>query len=179
MVIDGKAVADIRLHQPVPFGHVGLHAWGTSEVRFRDMEIDQLRGEIFVVMEFSQRYLKLHRDVITPVAEDLGLKAYNVGELFKPGMILQDIAQGIRRARLVIAEVSPPNQNVYYELGFAHALGKPTLLLAQEGTSLPFDISVHRCLFYRNDEAGMSELTDRLRQILSGEIAGEEAGQRT
>ena len=37
------------------------------------------------------------------------------------------------RAKVVIAEITAPNQNVYYEIGFAHALNKPTILLAQHG----------------------------------------------
>jgi nucleoside 2-deoxyribosyltransferase len=46
-------------------------------------------------------------------------------------MILHDVAQGIVDARVIVAEITPPNQNVFYELGYAHALGKPTILLAE------------------------------------------------
>ena len=44
---------------------------------------------------------------------------------------------------------SPVNANVFYELGYAHALNKPTILLANRLTEeLPFDISGYRVIFY-------------------------------
>jgi hypothetical protein len=104
--------------------------------------------------------------VIQPVAKEFGLYAYHVGEMFGPGMILKDIAQGIIEAKIVIAEVTAPNSNVFYELGYAHALEKSTILLAERGKQLPFDIAGYRCLFYENSIGGKREVEDSLKKHL-------------
>jgi nucleoside 2-deoxyribosyltransferase len=123
--------------------------------------MSQRKHEVFVAMEASEPYDALHASVIRPIVEESGLEAYHAA-----GLMLEEAAQGIRRAKLVIAEVTPANPNVYYELGYAHALGKPTLLLARRDTKLPFDLSVHQCLFYDATPEGMQQLTVRLRKYL-------------
>jgi nucleoside 2-deoxyribosyltransferase len=46
----------------------------------------------------------------------------------------------MRRAAFIIADLTEPRSNVYYELGYAHRLGKGILTTAQEGTPLLFDV---------------------------------------
>lgn len=74
---------------------------------------------------------------------------------------------------MIIAEITPPNPNVFYELGYAHALAKPTILLAEHGRQLPFDISGYRCILYDNSIKGKGELetllANHLKAILHGE----------
>jgi nucleoside 2-deoxyribosyltransferase len=62
----------------------------------------------------------------------------------------------------VIADITPINQNVFYELGYSHALNKPTILLAERGKQLPFDVSGYRVLIYDNTIAGKKQLEDGL-----------------
>jgi len=53
-------------------------------------------------------------------------------------------------------------------LGYAHALGKPTILLAERGKGpLPFDISGYRVLFYENTIAGKKQVEEGLRKHLT------------
>ena len=66
-----------------------------------------------------------------------------------------------------MAEITPPNQNVFYELGYAHALAKPTILLAERGKQLPFDISGYRVLFYDNTIGGKNQVEDGLKKHLT------------
>jgi len=82
-------------------------------------------------------------------------------------LILHDITQGLVDAQIVIAEITPVNQNVFYELGFAHALRKPTILLAEKGKQLPCDVSGYRCLFYENSIGGKKAVEDGLRKHLA------------
>ena len=85
---------------------------------------------------------------------------------FRPGIVLQDMLTGILTSDVVIAEVTPQNANVFYELGYAHALGKPTILMAEHpenmSVGLPFDISGYRCIFYENAIRGKSEVEEAL-----------------
>ncbi|MGA8214777.1 MAG: hypothetical protein WB799_14370 [Candidatus Sulfotelmatobacter sp.] len=165
--VDKVRVLQHVFDQPVPNGQVGLFAWGKNRIEFENLTVEPRPGKVFVVMEFSDPYQQLYQEVIQPVAKSFGLYAYHAGEVFGPGIILQDIAQGIVEAEVVIAEITPANQNVFYELGYAHALGKPTILLAERPNQLPFDVSGYRVLFYDNTIAGKGQVEDGLKRHLN------------
>jgi len=55
--------------------------------------------------------------------------------------IIPRIIDGIRRAALVIADVSEARPNVYYDVGLAHGMRKEVILTARRGTVLPFDVT--------------------------------------
>ena len=164
--VDNIQVLDHVLETPMSPGQLGLFAWGTDRVEFKDAAVRIEPGTAFVVMQFSDPYQTLYTDVIKPVIEAYKLRAYHAGEVFGPGIILEDITDGIVEAKIVIAEITPPNQNVFYELGYAHALKKPTILLAESAKDLPFDVSGYRCLFYENSIGGKRKVEEGLRKHL-------------
>jgi nucleoside 2-deoxyribosyltransferase len=92
--------------------------------------------------------------------------AKRADEVYGPGVIIADIVKQIVESKLIIAEITPANPNVYYEIGYAHALGKPTILIAEKATELPFDVSPFRVLFYENTIAGKKRIEDGLRRHL-------------
>ena len=118
-------------------------------------------------MQFTDQFNALFGDVIKPVCDALGIEAYRASDIDRPGVIIQDIIQGLAESQIIVAEITPGNLNVYYELGYAHAMGKPAILLADRGTSLPFDIRGHRVIFYDNTIHGKSRLEAELRNHLS------------
>lgn len=63
-----------------------------------------------------------------------------------PGQITVQIIQALTSARVVIAELSGRNPNVYYELGVAHAFGIPVISVVDTTASLPFDMSAERVI---------------------------------
>jgi hypothetical protein len=148
------------LEKPIGSGQVGLFAFGTSPVEFDDFVTRSYQGKAFVVMKFEPPYERLYREVIQPVARQFRLGAKHVGEVFGPGIILKDIVRGIVEAEVVIVEITPVhrNENVFYELGYSHALNKPTILLAKHGRRLPFDVSGYRVLFYDDSAKGKKQL---------------------
>jgi len=168
--VNSVQILEQILQPPLRYGQLGLFAWGTPTIRFSGISVSQKPGTAFVIMQFSDPYHQLYEDVIKRVAEAAGygyrLRAYHAGEVFGHGVILQDIIKGIVDARVIIAEVSEQNPNVYYELGYAHALNKPTILLAEKGKKPPFDISGYRHLFYDNSIAGKRKIEDGLRKHL-------------
>ncbi|HWP56392.1 MAG TPA: hypothetical protein VNL14_00735 [Candidatus Acidoferrales bacterium] len=164
--VDGIRVLEHLLEAPLTYGQLGLFAWGNCPVEFSEAVVTKERGTIFVVMQFSGPYEELYTDVIRPVADQFGLRVYHAGEVFGPGIVLEDIVRGIVDAKIVIAEITPPNPNVFYELGYAHALRKPTILLAEKGKQLPFDVSGYRCLFYENSIGGKRKVEEGLRKHL-------------
>ena len=79
---------------------------------------------------------------------------------------IADVVNQLVESKLVIAEITPANPNVYYEIGYAHALNKPTILIAERATELPFDVSPFRVLFYENTIAGKKRIEEGLRRHL-------------
>jgi len=79
-------------------------------------------------------------------------------EHIQVGNILRHILRLVVRARLIVAVVDGRNPNVFYELGIAHAIGKPVLLIGKSKEDVPFDINANRVLFYSD----ISQLKERL-----------------
>lgn len=121
----------------------------------------------FVVMQFTAEFNTLYTDVIRPVCEANGYKVIRADDFYTSGQIIEDVTQSIRTASLIIADVTPDNPNVFYELGFAHAIGKSTVLLSdRKRERLPFDISGFRTIFYDNTIGGKNLVETRLKQHL-------------
>ena len=150
---------------------LGLFAFkGSRKVNFSKLKVDDSRPNAFIAMQFSDPYNEVYRDAIEPIISEIGYEPVRVDDISGPGLILNDIWKQITEASVVIAEISEKNPNVYYELGAAHALGKPTILLAAKGTSLPFDVGPHRCIFYENTIPGRAKLQDALKSSLGAAL---------
>jgi hypothetical protein len=153
---------------------VGLFTQSLSDIHFRHFRVESERPLAFVVMQFSPpEYEELFNDVIVPVCDKMGLQPFRASQTYYPGLVIADIQRQIRESRVVIAEITPVNPNVYYELGYADAIGKPVILIADGGKldQLPFDVRAFRTLFYENTIGGKNKvettLTEFLKNIMS------------
>ena len=170
--VDGIKVLDHVLSGPLSREQVGLYAQGQGPVKFDSVEVSPQAYSAFVVMQFTEQFDDLYDDVIKPVCEGLKVDAYRASDIYRPGVIFQDILQGLDESNVVVADVTPANPNVFYELGYSHALKKPVILLAERNTNLPFDISGYRVIFYDNTIGGKSAVEADLRRHLTN-ILGE------
>lgn len=165
--VDGVRVLEDTVPFPLQGDQVGLFAWGEQEVTFKDFTIRGDKPRVFVVMQFGEPYDFLYRDVILPVTRKLEFEAFRADDVFRPGIILQDIIRGIVECDVVIADITPVNANVFYELGYAHAMQKPTILLANRSVEkLPFDISGYRVVYYSDTIRGKGDITSALEKHL-------------
>jgi hypothetical protein len=164
VAIDGINVLSTTLPFIIPEGQAGIWCMGYHDVIIHDFSVSAIPGKAFVVMQFTPPYDELYRDVINPVCKELGLSVFRADETYGPGLIIADIAREIAESKLVIADISPANPNVYYEVGYAHALNKPTILVAEKPTKLPFDVSSYRVLFYENTIGGKAKIEEGLRK---------------
>jgi hypothetical protein len=98
--------------------------------------------DVFVVMSFEEKeHLKDAYNTFQRVCKENGFLAFKVDHHVDPNQrIVPAIFRSIRRSAFIIADVSEPRPNVYYELGYAQALAKNIITTAFEGTLLPFDI---------------------------------------
>src|SRR5206468_1652793 len=111
-------------------------------------------------------YNDVYSHVIKDACDEFKIEAVRADELYGPGIIIKDVIDRIAQSQLVIADISPTNANVYFEVGYALAIGKPIILLAQRRgpeAPLPFDLSSFRVLFYDDSIGGKPKLEMGLR----------------
>lgn len=165
--IDGVKVLSAN-HRIVP-GQLSLLMQSSQEVRVRSVKAKTNAPVCFVVMQFTEAFNELYREVIKPSCEHFGYAVVRADDFYTSGLILDDITRSIRESALVIADVTPDNPNVFYEVGYAHGIGKPTILLSdRKRDRLPFDISGFRTLFYDNTIGGKTAVESRLKKHLEG-----------
>ena len=98
---------------------------------------------VFVLMPIVSEFSDIYKFGIKGAAEDAGAYAERLDEqIFSEGM-LERIFNQISKADVIVADMTGRNPNVFYEVGYAHALGKIVLLLTQKADDIPFDLK-HR-----------------------------------
>lgn len=138
-----------------------------------DAEVDP--ALIFVLTPFNERERPVF-NVIQTVCSRYGFRCMRGDEEFA-GEILPHVVALITKARLVVANISGRNPNVYYELGIAHALGKPTILVSRTLDEVPFDLRTKRIVLFGDRKDLAEKLRDEMVKLLSE--AGTSAGQRS
>jgi hypothetical protein len=156
MTVDEVQVLEAILPVPLAGDQVGFITWGQPGTAVSQLRVNAKKPRAFAVMEFGSPFDSMYSEVIKPVCEAMGLQVERADDWSGPGVIMDDIVQAITTADLVIAEITPRNPNVYYEVGYAQASGVPTILLFEpkEGERLPFDLSGQRAIFYEDSIGG-------------------------
>lgn len=163
----GVAVMSKILPFSLKESNVGLWCMSRGNIIVHDFSVKKENPKAFVVMQFGDPFDKYYDDIIKVICHEHDIDVKRADENFGAGVILSDIVQDINSSKFIIADVSPLNANVYYEIGYAHALNKPTILLAERDTKLPFDISPFRVLFYENTITGRAKFEEGLRKHIA------------
>lgn len=103
--------------------------------------------------------------IVEEVATELELSWQSANQLQEPGVVIDQIQAHIRAARVVIADLTDSNPNVYYETAIAHEhKGKnQVVLLAEADTEVPFDLKTLRYIPYEDTLNGGKSLRQRLK----------------
>jgi len=122
--------------------------------------------KMFVAMPFQDEFRDVFDLGIKVAAEELEYLPLKVEDIKGPIAIHATIVEEIYTSDVIVADVSFPNPNVYYELGGSHAIFRhnKTIMIAREGTSIPFDLKVYQVIFYRHDARGIHNLAQELIQ---------------
>ncbi len=102
---------------------------------------------------------------IKEILEKRGYSCTKTDEEHYFGAVTEKIFEKIAESDIIVAEVTEPNPNVYYEVGYAHGMGKEPILVAREGSKLPFDIQSLRCIFYKSNVSLRQHLDDCLQAV--------------
>jgi hypothetical protein len=105
-------------------------------------------SDCFVIMPFGGYFDAYYTEVIKPAVAQTGLKPIRADEVYGTGSLVEDIYRRIINSRICIADVTGRNPNVSYELGMAHALNKPVVIITQDISDVPFDYKHLRIVTY-------------------------------
>jgi len=121
-------------------------------------------NDIFVVMSFREESDDTYH-TIERVCQSYDFAINRTDKNPTTQRIYARIIEGIQHATFVIADVTYQSLNVYYELGFAEALGKDMIVIAKEGTELPFDTNDIPTMFFRNQTRLEEALRTRIERL--------------
>jgi hypothetical protein len=127
--------------------------------------------DIFVLMPFDAKIKAVYSDHITKVAKRLDLTLGRADDLFASSAIVSDIWSSLFVAKVIIADCTGKNPNVFYELGIAHTLGKSVILITQDAADVPFDVKYLRYVEYSYTPPGMLAFEERLGEAIKIELA--------
>lgn len=102
----------------------------------------------FVLMPFDPKFNDVYQLGIKTACEEAGAYCERVDEQMFQGSILARVYNQISKADVLIADMTGRNPNVFYEVGYAHALGKDVILLTQSTDDIPFDLKHHPHIVY-------------------------------
>jgi uridine kinase len=127
---------------------------------------EPVERKCFVVMSFMRDLDLVYERAIKRAVEDEGLVCVRMDDDTLPKNIPTRIIRELIEADLVIADLTEPSPNVYYELGIAHTLGNKTIIISQQLDLLPFDIRSESTLGYSNTKEGVRLLYFELRNVI-------------
>jgi hypothetical protein len=116
--------------------------------------------------------------IVEPSVEKFNLNVVRADKIDKPGFITKQIIDYIVKSRLVIADLSFHNPNVFYELAIRHAIRKPVIQLISRRYRIPFDVNQSRTIVIDDSsvytmvpamDAIRSELSNQLRRALESD----------
>src|SRR5262249_42820294 len=77
--------------------------------------------------------------IVQPAMDELKLRVVRADQIGSPGMITSQVIEHIKRSRLVIADLSTLNPNVFYEMALRHACRLPVVKIIRKADRIPFD----------------------------------------
>ena len=126
----------------------------------------------FVIMPFAGQFDPVFAMVQQIVGQALpgeNIECLWLKDVHAAGKITDDILHNIGDAAFCVADITGNNPNVMWETGYAMALDKPTILIGQSLTTMPFDLQVHRVLPYAIDQ--LNEFGERLKKSIEQTLA--------
>jgi hypothetical protein len=157
-----KANCLINLNQPV------LSLQGNNNTIIENFKITKQKKMAFIVIQFTSEFDILYNVVIKPTIESYNIECVRGDDIYTNGLILNDIEKYIQESFFIVADITPNNPNVFYEVGYAHAIRKPSILLCDSNKreTLPFDVSAFRTIMYSDTIGGKTKIEEKLRKHL-------------
>ncbi len=85
----------------------------------------------FHLCPFTFPFNDIYSDHVLRAAAAAGFTIERADEIFGVEPIIEDVWQSVGSAAVITADVTGRNPNVMYEIGIAHTLGKPVIVMTQ------------------------------------------------
>jgi len=112
-----------------------------------------MANKCFVLTPLKDPFNEYYRQILVPAIEAAGFQPIRADEIYGTRSIIDDIFKEIREAAVLVADVTGKNPNVNYELGVAHALERPAVIISQSIDDIPFDYRHLRAIMYDTTES--------------------------
>lgn len=130
----------------------------------RETRVREFLDTCFVMMPFGEWFDRYYQEIYVPAIKEAGFEPVRADELFTTGSVVEQIWDQIEKAKLLLADLSGKNANVFYELGLAHAARKPVVFTSSGVEDVPFDLRHLRVIIYDIREP---EWATRLRKSIA------------
>lgn len=134
----------------------------------------------FVILPASDRFQEYYRDIYAPAIRAAGLEPKRAGDLNRPGMLLKELWTFIEEAEVILADLTPVpvskgkkelDAGVFYELGWAHALSKPVILVSGESETIPADLQTMNVIEYDQSRTKWdTKLQEELKTVIKATL---------
>lgn len=161
-----RALAEVRLGSRRPDGAIPLLCHPVFGPPGDHLE----QTDIFVVMPFTQALDDVYEQCLVPTAQARGLSIARADDFYTHSAVMTDIWSAIHASSLVIADCTGRNPNVFYELGIAHTVGVPVMMISQTEDDIPSDLRHLRYYTYWPAEAGLQELGKAVGRVLAATL---------
>ncbi len=131
----------------------------------------------FLIMPFGESWSNDIHKLIKQVGKESNIEIIRADDIYGFRPVMHDVASSIEHARVIISVMTGGNRNVNYELGLAHAWGKPSIMIASSMDDIPFDYRHLRVIIYDTQKpnwgAILSEnLYNTLNSIIEDKVIG-------
>jgi hypothetical protein len=135
------------------------------------------KGICFTIMPFGGWFDRHYEEIYRPAVEAAGLKSRRADDLYRPSAIVHDIWELTKKAKIILADLSGKNPNVFYELGLAHARAKPAILVTESMDDVPFDLRALRVIAYDRNRSDWgfdlkTRIENSIREVLASPFEG-------
>jgi hypothetical protein len=126
--------------------------------------------DVFVAMPFDKEMDEVYRDHIAAVAQSMGLTCLRADDVFAQGSLMNNMWAHIALSKVIVADCTGRNPNVFYEIGLAHAIGRAVVLITQDAGDMPFDLRHLLFIKYDRSRKGLADLRKNLQMALEAAL---------
>lgn len=132
----------------IKLGGDELEKAGVERTIAKQPRVREFLDTCFVMMPFGAWFDIYYQDIYVPAIREAGFEPIRADELFSTGSVVEQIWEQIQKAKVLLADLTGRNANVFYELGLAHAARKPVVFTAPQVEDVPFDLRHLRVIIY-------------------------------
>lgn len=144
--VDGETVLSTIATEKLPTAEIRRTT--TTSDAVEPAGVREFLDTCFVLMPFGEWFDRYYSEIYVPALKDAGFEPVRADSLFTSGSVIEQICDQIQKSKVLLAELTGKNPNVFYEMGVAHALQKPVVFVSGNIDDVPFDVRHLRVVIY-------------------------------